>query len=269
MQKNSRISIFSLGLIRGLIGMIIGWIAGALLVTVIRLAMGLPTWSWDPAVKSYGFTEPAWVVGALFGAIGFMLASKVANDWLKWMNGVETPEHPQDDFPTGIVRYLSITFDHKAIGIQYGFTSLLMFMVAGLFALTFRTELATPQLDLISYDVYNTYMSLHGIVMIYSILLGVGAMSNYLVPLMIGANDMAFPRLNAFAYWLNVPAGIILLSSLFLGGFDTGWTGYPPLSARAPWVCRCSSWAFIYLVYPLSSAPSISSLQPSACAPRA
>jgi cytochrome c oxidase subunit I len=75
-------------------------------------------------------------------------------------------------------------------------------------------------------------MSLHGIVMIYGILLGVGAMSNYLVPLLIGANDMAFPRLNAFAFWINVPAGVLLLSTLFLGGFDTGWTGYPPLSAN-------------------------------------
>jgi cytochrome c oxidase subunit I len=59
-------------------------------------------------------------------------------------------------------------------------------------------------------------------------------MMNYLVPLLIGANDMAFPRLNAFAYWINVPAGILLLSSLFFGGFDTGWTGYPPLSVQAP-----------------------------------
>ena len=59
-------------------------------------------------------------------------------------------------------------------------------------------------------------------------------MSNYLVPLLIGASDMAFPRLNAFAYWINVPSGILLLSSLFLGGVDTGWVGYPPLSVRAP-----------------------------------
>jgi cytochrome c oxidase subunit 1 len=59
-------------------------------------------------------------------------------------------------------------------------------------------------------------------------------MSNYLVPLLIGANDMAFPRLNAFAFWINVPGAIILLSSLFFGGFDTGWVGYPPLSVRAP-----------------------------------
>jgi cytochrome c oxidase subunit 1 len=61
---------------------------------------------------------------------------------------------------------------------------------------------------------------------------GVGAMMNFLTPLLIGANDMAFPRLNAFAYWINVPAAILLLSTLFLGGIDAGWTGYPPLSAN-------------------------------------
>jgi cytochrome c oxidase subunit 1 len=77
-------------------------------------------------------------------------------------------------------------------------------------------------------------MSLHGIVMIMAILLGVGAMSNYLVSLLIGASDMAFPRLNGLAYWINVPSGILLISTLFLGGFDTGWVGYPPLSVRAP-----------------------------------
>jgi cytochrome c oxidase subunit I len=129
---------------------------------------------------------------------------------------------------------LSISFDHKVIGIQYGVTSMLIFMVAGFFALVFRTELVTPSLSFLSAENFNSLMSLHGIVMIYGILLGVGAMMNYLVPLLIGANDMAFPRLNAFAYWINVPAGILLLSSLFFGGFDTGWTGYPPLSVQAP-----------------------------------
>jgi len=89
-------------------------------------------------------------------------------------------------------------------------------------------------MDFLDPDLYNTFMSLHGIVMIMSILLGVGATSNYLVPLLIGASDMAFPRLNGFAFWINVPSAILLLSSLFLGGFDTGWTGYPPLSVRAP-----------------------------------
>ena len=70
--------------------------------------------------------------------------------------------------------------------------------------------------------------------MIIGILVGVAGVINYLVPLLIGAQDMAFPRLNAFSYWIAVPGIVLLLSSLALGGFDTGWTGYPPLSARAP-----------------------------------
>src|SRR5258706_11305412 len=77
-------------------------------------------------------------------------------------------------------------------------------------------------------------MSLHGMLMIQGILLGVAGIINYVVPLLLGAKDMAFPRLNAFSYWIAVPGAITLVSSLFLGGFDTGWTGYPPLSTRAP-----------------------------------
>jgi cytochrome c oxidase subunit 1 len=229
-----RKSIFSIGLVRGLLGMLAGFLLGALLVTVIRLIMGLPAWSYNPQSFQYGFGEPALVTGAIFGCAGFMLTVGVMSDWLRWINGKEAPEHPTDAFPSGIRRYLSATFDHKVIGVQYGVTSLVLFTLAGLFAMAFRTELVTPARDLLSYQQYNTFMSLHGIVMIVAILLGVGAMSNYLTPLLIGANDMAFPRLNAFAFWINVPAAIILLSSLFLGGFDTGWTGYPPLSAKAP-----------------------------------
>jgi cytochrome c oxidase subunit 1 len=120
------------------------------------------------------------------------------------------------------------------IGLQYGFTSLVVFAVAGLFAMIFRTELAAPGLQFLKPEQYNTFMSLHGIVMIAGILMGVAAMSNFLVPVMVGANDMAFPRLNAFAFWINVPGAILVLSSLFFGGFDTGWTGYPPLGVKAP-----------------------------------
>ena len=227
-------TIFNIGLVRGLASMAIGVLVGAGLVTLIRWAMGLPAWNLDVQAFAFGFTEPAWVAGALFGAVAFMLGTGVTNDWLKWMNGQETPEHPRDAFSSGWARYLSASYDHKVIGIQYGVTSLILFSLAGLFALTFRTELAAPGLQFLDLRHYNTIMSLHGIVMIAAILTGVGAMSNYLVPLMIGANDMAFPRLNAFAFWINVPAAVLLVSTLFLGGFDTGWTGYPPLSARAP-----------------------------------
>jgi cytochrome c oxidase subunit 1 len=229
-EQTQKVKIGSIGLVRGLIWYVVGAIVGMLLVTLIRLVLGLPIWT--PA--TFGFTEPAWVVGALVGFMAFMVATGVTNDWFKWSRGEQTGPHPHDAFASGWARYLSVSYDHKAIGIQYGVTSLIMLSIAGLFALTFRTELASPGMQLLQLNTYNTIMSLHGIVMIFGILLGVAAMSNYLVPLMIGANDMAFPRLNALAYWFNVPAGIILLSSLFLGGFDTGWTGYPPLSTRAP-----------------------------------
>jgi cytochrome c oxidase subunit 1 len=226
---------FSTSLVRGLIAMVAGLLFGMGLVTVIRLVIGLPAWK----------PEPAWVVGALIGGVAFMFGTGVLADWLKWAKGEETPEHfePHPDL-RGWRKILNVSYDHKVIGIQYGITSLIFFSLAGLFAMIFRTELAAPGLQFLRQDVelfnmnglnfYNTIMSLHGIVMIYAILLGVGAMSNYLVPLLIGANDMAFPRLNAFAYWINVPGGILLITTLFLGGFDTGWTGYPPLSARAP-----------------------------------
>lgn len=228
-MKN-RVNLFSTGLIKGTIFFIFGAVIGLLLVTIIRFVMGLQVWYPD----IFGFSEAAWIVGGLLGAVGFIFATGVLGDWLKWMAGKNTPEHPQDTFPSGWARYLSVSYDHKVIGIQYGFLGLFLISIAGLFALVFRTELASPGMQFLTAQSYNTFMSLHGIVMIFAILLSVGAMSNYLVPLMIGANDMAFPRLNAFAFWINVPAAILLLSSLFLGGLETGWTGYPPLSSLAP-----------------------------------
>ncbi|MBK7456614.1 MAG: cbb3-type cytochrome c oxidase subunit I [Anaerolineales bacterium] len=122
--------------------------------------------------------------------------------------------------------------------------SLVTLGLGGIFALIFRTELAASQLQFLTVDMklfgqngpqlYNTLMSLHGMVMIVSILLGIAGIMNYVVPLLLGAQDMAFPRLNAFSYWIAVPAAVLLIMSLILGGFDTGWTGYPPLSVRAP-----------------------------------
>lgn len=234
MNEDKKISFFSFSILRGLFGLVIGLVLGMGLVTGVRLLMGLEPW----------FAEAAWVVGAIFGSIGFLYGAGTLSDWLKWASGVKTPDHPYAPELSGWRKLFNISFDHKVIGLQYGVTSLLLFTLAGIFALTFRTELAASELQFMKQDAdilgmsglnfYNTIMSLHGIVMIGAMLLGVAALSNYLVPLMIGANDMAFPRLNAFAYWLNVPAGIWLVSTLFLGGFDTGWTGYPPLSAQAP-----------------------------------
>lgn len=221
-----KINFLSLDISHGVLGMLVGGVIGQALVHIIRLIMGLPL---------NFMIEAAWVVGGLFGAIGFMYGVGSLNAWFKMALGEEVTEHPEDDpsLPQW-ARYFSFSVDHKVIGVQYGVTSILLIMIAGLFAMIFRTELVKTQLQFLTTDQYNTFMSLHGIVMIGGILLGVGAMSNYLVPLLVGASDMAFPRLNGFAYWINVPGALILLSSLFLGGFDTGWVGYPPLALRAP-----------------------------------
>ncbi len=211
---------------RGLIWQFIGWVVGAVFVTVIRILMGLK------ALDTFFFTEPALVFGGFVGVLFFFGGSGVLNDWFKWAKGEETPEHHKD--PEGWEKYINVSLDHKVIGIQYTITSLFLLVVGGSFALIFRTELAQPGLQFLTLQWYNTLMSLHGIVMIIGILVGVSGVINYLVPLLIGAQDMAFPRLNAFSFWIAVPGVVLLLSSLAFGGFDTGWTGYPPLSARAP-----------------------------------
>lgn len=212
-----------LSLVRGLIGQLVGTIVGVLIVIIFRVLMGLDPWN----------AEPVLVGGAVLGVIAFMYATGIMNDWIKWAKGIDTPDVSHEEHgPHGFARYLTVSFDHKVIGIQYGITAILVMLVAGLFALIFRTELAQPGLQYITSDFFNTMISLHGIVNIGGILLGVGAMSNFLVPLLIGTNDMAFPRLNAFAFWINVPGIVLLLSTLVMGGIDAGWTGYPPLSSN-------------------------------------
>jgi cytochrome c oxidase subunit I len=219
-------AVFKTALAKGLYWQIIGWPAGGFFVTGIRALMGLEPWG------KFGFTEPAWVFGAFVGALSFTAGSGVVTDWYKWAKGEATPDHHHD--PHGWEKYFGISLDHKVIGIQYGFVAIMLLGFGGIFALIFRTELAETGMQFLTLQEYNTLMSLHGIVMIISILMGVAAMQNYLLPLLLGARDMAFPRLNAFSFWIAVPAALLLLSSLALGGFDTGWTGYPPLSARAP-----------------------------------
>lgn len=222
---------------RGIVWQIVGTILGALFVTGIRWLMGLSLFD-----SAFLFTEPAWVFGGLVGVITFILGHGVADDWIRMARGQNIPEH-HEDAPGGD-KFYGPSLDHKVIGIQYTILALILLIVGGTFALIFRTELARSGLQFLTTEFklfnqnglqfYNSLMSLHGMIMIVSILLGIAGLMNYLVPLLIGAADMAFPRLNAFSFWIAVPASILLLSSLVLGGFDTGWTGYPPLSARAP-----------------------------------
>lgn len=131
--------------------------------------------------------------------------------------------------------YFTFNTDHKVIGIQYLVTAFTFFFVGGVLATIIRTELATPASDFVSPETYNRIFTMHGTIMIFLWVVpaGTGAFANYLVPLMIGAKDMAFPKLNAAAFWLNAVGGVLLMTSFFVGPAEAGWTSYPPLSTVA------------------------------------
>jgi cytochrome c oxidase subunit I len=128
--------------------------------------------------------------------------------------------------------YFSFCTDHKVIGIQYMVMGFFFYLIGGLLAEGIRTELATPDPDLVDPAFYNSMFTMHATIMIFLWIVpaGTGAFANYLIPLMIGARDMAFPRLNAVAFWMLPPAGVMLMSSFFFGTAQAGWTSYPPLS---------------------------------------
>src|SRR5215207_11113600 len=122
------------------------------------------------------------------------------------------------------------TIDHKKIGIMYGATALLFFLIGGIEALLIRVQLAQPNGTVLSAQLYNELFTTHATTMIFLFLMPmVAAFANYLVPLQIGARDVAFPRLNAFGYWCFLAGGLFFYTSIFLGGMpDGGWFAYAP-----------------------------------------
>jgi cytochrome c oxidase subunit 1 len=127
------------------------------------------------------------------------------------------------------------TVDHKRIGILYIITSLVFFVIGGIMALLMRAQLATPNEHFITRNSYNELFTIHGTTMIFLVVVPILAgFANYLVPLMIGARDVAFPRLNALSYWLYVFGGLTLMVSFLSSGgaSKSGWYGYPPLSEK-------------------------------------
>ena len=136
---------------------------------------------------------------------------------------------------TGRVARWLVTVDHKRIGILYILTAIFFFFVGGIMALLMRAQLATPEENVLTRDRYDQVMTMHGTTMIFLVIVPILAgFGNYLVPLMIGARDMAFPRLNAMSYWLYALGGLVLMLSWFASGgpSHSGWTAYPPLSEK-------------------------------------
>lgn len=145
--------------------------------------------------------------------------------------------------PGGRVHYLNtdygvlswlLTRDHKRIAVLYLFSVTLFFALGGLMAVIMRVELATPAADVVTSDVYNRLFTIHGIVMVFFFLIPAipATLGNFLVPLMVGARDLAFPKLNLASFYLFNLGGLVTLWSILRGGVDTGWTFYTPLSTR-------------------------------------
>ncbi|MCC6800711.1 MAG: cbb3-type cytochrome c oxidase subunit I, partial [Anaerolineae bacterium] len=127
------------------------------------------------------------------------------------------------------------TVDHKKIGIMYVVTTLTFFVIGVAMAQVIRAELTVPGGQFVSADTYNQLFSMHGTTMIFLFIIPIGAgLANYMVPLQIGARDMAFPRLNALSFWLLLIGGLTVYAGFLTdgGAAASGWTSYPPLSSR-------------------------------------
>jgi cytochrome c oxidase subunit 1 len=133
------------------------------------------------------------------------------------------------------VRSWLLTTDHKRIALLYLASITLMFFLGSLFALFVRLELLTPAGDLVESDTYNKLFTMHGIIMIFFFLIPSipAVLGNFFVPIMIGARDLAFPRLNLASWYIYVVGSAFTLWAVFTGGVDTGWTFYTPYSTSA------------------------------------
>ena len=141
-------------------------------------------------------------------------------------------QHPREY--TGLLSWL-LTTDHKKIGIMYLIFTIIFFFVGGLLALLVRLQLAWSDTGILSQEQYNQFFTMHASTMLFLFVIPVGAgFGNYLLPLMIGAKDMAYPRINAFSLWLIPLAALVLFSSFFVegGSAQAGWTSYPPLTGK-------------------------------------
>ena len=152
---------------------------------------------------------------------------------------MDTSEEPVDNYLTytrGIKSWL-LTLDHKRIGVMYMVSVLSAFFVGGIFGLLVRTELLTPgpgPIPGVDANMYNQFFTLHGAIMVFLVIIPSipAVFGNFVLPIMLGAKDVAFPRLNLFSYYLWVSGALLAVISLVAGGFDTGWTFYTPYSTR-------------------------------------
>ena len=210
-------------------------LATALIGAVAGYAAGYFTGIWIAGnyvnVVNNGENDIAVVLGLCFGVVGWLAGIGALNYPLAKLAGREPLAETPDNSWT---RYFKFTLDHKVVGMQYVIGTLMFLFTGGLLAMAVRTELLSPTGHIFGPDTYISVVSEHGtIMMMMASSVIIGPLGNYLVPLMIGARRVAFPRIEATSFWLFMAGYMVILTALPFGGFPTGWTGYGPLSIQA------------------------------------
>ncbi|MBI1350101.1 MAG: hypothetical protein GC156_03185 [Actinomycetales bacterium] len=217
---------------------LVGGIGLALVVYWVG-SLWLVPWGTTNAVTNLQVGADAlWAATFAGWVIGFMAGIGAFAGPIRWALGRDLT-HADAEYlagrDQGKWRYWRYTTDHKVVGVQYLVMTLILFGVGGFLAMLIRTELGVTWAEVFSPDFYNSIIGTHGIVMIIAMIIAItGPLGNFVVPIMIGARDMAFPRLNALSFWLLFAAVPPLIASLFMGGIRDGWSVYQPLSAQAP-----------------------------------
>ena len=209
------------GLVLGVVGYYVGWWIGHH-IHATSIGYFADTNQNDIAVFLGYFLS---VVGFLAG-LGFL-----SYPWAR-LRGY--PPSLREKETAGVARYFGLCTDHKVVGIQYLIGIGVFFFIGGLNAMLIRFELLRPGGQAFPAGNYLTLVGLHGTMMMGIMSSAIlGPFANYVVPLMIGARRMAFPRIEALTFWLLMAAGTLLATTIFFGGFPTGWTGYEPLNDQA------------------------------------
>lgn len=214
---------YRLNYLTGLIGAVIGYLVFYGFVERF-IANG------DPS-----FDDQALVIGWIGLFLGWLIGIGALKYPLSWALGLRDPDHEEElklaGAGSGVARYFRFTTDHKVVGTQYLVLTMIMLGLGGIGAMLIRADLMFPGSRLFNPQAYNTIVTMHGMLMIATLItVWIGPFGNFIVPIMIGARDMAFPRLNALSFALLVPAVVIFLFIPFVGGIQTGWTIYAPLA---------------------------------------
>ena len=216
-----------------------GWMSQHLGTAIVLAVLGyaLGHWFGNAISSNYAYiansgqNSIADALGLAVGVLGWLVGIGALNYPLAKIVGKEARhESTVQDWS----KYFRYSLDHKVVGLQYVVGVLLFLFTGGILAMAIRTELLNPTTHVFSPDTYIKIVSEHGtIMMMMATSIIVGPLGNYLVPLMIGARRMAFPRIEAFSFWIFVAGYGVIFSALPYGGFPTGWTGYAPLQTQA------------------------------------